>query len=229
MEEVIQNENTDALKDISDAYIAKKKRNRKIAFSIISFVTLALATIIIVLSCVKVNTKPAFIKDVSRYEITVKENSSMIVYENGEDKFKEFDKLFNEAFSLNYLTALFTGKLGGYELNSSNETTDNFYSDTQQNIGMSSILKNALGDNYVKVKFNEEKEVKYSNGKTYTSKYDSTVPLVFDELYFSLNSDNEDSTLTFYMGTRGYLQGVKITKITIKANTYSLYNYVVEN
>lgn len=229
MEENVLNNENDSLKAISDVYLAKKKRNRKIAFSIISLLTLALATVIIVLSCVRVNFKPAFIDNAVRYEITLKENSSTVVYEESEEKFKQFDKIFEETFSLNYLTALFSGKLGGYEINSDNETTENFYSNTQENIGMSSALKSALGDNYVKVKFAEEKEVQYSNGKAYKSKYNSSVSLVFDELYFNLNTTDAEDNLTFYMGTRGYLSGTKITKITIKANTYALYDYVLNS
>ena len=220
-----QDENVDnVLNSVSDQYLAKRKRNRKITFSIISFIVLALATIIIVMSCVKVNIKPQFIDDATSYRVTIN-GSDKLLLEEGNEEFAEFDELFDETFSLNYLTALFSGKLGGYKINASDETKDYFYSDTKNNKGMSTSLKNALGDSYVRVKFGEEKEVTYSNGKTYMSKYNTNSKLVFDELYFNLSETNEEGSLTFYLGTRGYLSGTRITKITIEANTYALYEF----
>lgn len=220
-----QDENVDnVLNSVSDQYLAKRKKRRKITFSIISFIVLALATIIIVMSSVKVNTKPAFIDDAVSYRVTI-DGKDKLLLEQEDEEFAEFDKLFDETFSLNYLTALFTGKLGGYEINANDETTDNFYSDTKNNTGMSSALKSALGDSYVRVKFAEEKEVAYSNGKAYMSKYNTNSKLVFNELYFNLSENNEDASLTFYLGTRGYLSGTRITKITIEANTYALYEF----
>lgn len=228
MEETTQQAHDDTLYSISDEYLAKKKRNRKIIFSVISFVALVLAVAIIVMSSVKVSFKPKFIEGAVRYEITLKENSTAIVYESTDKGFKEFDQLFEETFSANYLTALFDGKLKGYEINSKDETTDDFYSDNDNRIGMGPKLKTALGDNYVRVKFDKERKLTYSNGKTYKSSYDLGASLVFDELYFNINNKNEDSTLTFYLGTRGVYK-TKITKISVEANTYSLYKYALEN
>lgn len=225
-----QDENVNnVLNSVSDEYLAKKKKNRKITFSLISFFVLALATVIIVLSCVRVNLKPEFIDNAVRYEITTKGNSTTMVYESTDEGFKEFDKLFDEAFSLSYLTALFSGKLGGYELNASDETNEYYYSDTKNNTGMSTTLKNALGSNYVRVVFDEEKQVKYSNGDVYKSKYNSDYDLKFEELYFNLHDTTEDETLTFYLGTNGYSSGTRITKITVKANTYSLYKFAIND
>lgn len=215
------------LNSVSDEYLSKKKRNRKITFSIISFIMLALSVVIIVMSCIKINIKPDFFGDVKSFSITTK--SSYIVLDESNEEFEEFNELFDESFSYNYLTALFAGKLGGYEINSDDETKDYFYSDTTNNTGMSAELKSALGDNYVRVKFNEDKTVKYSNGKTYKSRYNTDATLVFNELYFNLNDTNEESELTFYLGTRGYLSGTRITKITVEANTYSLYEFATNN
>jgi len=221
-------EELDLLDSVNIEYLSKKKRNRKIVFSAISFLVLALATIIIVMSCIKVNLKPSFIEGVTRYEITVN-SSTPITYEKGDKGFKEFDNLFEETFSINYLTALFTGKLGGYEINSEDETKDYFYSDTSNNKGMSSTLKNYIGKNYVRVVFDKEKTVRYSNGEAYKSQFNTNTNLVFTELYFALNTTQDDESLTFYLGTNGYLSGTRITKIKVEANTYSLYEYATQD
>lgn len=222
-------ENENVLDSISDQYLAKKKRNRKIIFSLISFVVFALAIIIIVMSCVKVNIKPKFIDNAVRYEVTINSAEKLSLDKTSEE-FDDFDKLFDEAFSYNYLTALFDGKLSGYTIKDENETNDNFYSDTKNNTGMSSALKSALGKNYVRVKFDEDKTVKYSNGKTYYTKYNTSLPLKFNELYFNINSSDETSKITFYLGTfGGAVNTVKITKITVEANAYSLYKFAAED
>lgn len=227
--EVVKEENVDeVLSSVNDEYIAKRKRNRKISFSIISFLVLALAVVIIVMSSVKVNLKPEFIDDAISYRITIN-NVDKLLLDQSSEEFDDFDKLFDETFSINYLTALFSGKLGGYEIKSEDETTNYFYSDTKNNTGMSSSLKSSLGSNYVRVKFADEKQVKYSNGKVYKSQYNSNADLKFDELYFALSNSEQTETLTFYLGTRGYLSGTRITKITVQANTYSLYEFVTQD
>lgn len=221
------NDDKDLLEAVNVEYLSKKKRNRKIIFSIISFITLALATMIIVMSCIKVNLKPEFIKGASRYEITI--NSSSTTYEKGDKGFEKFDEQFNKAFSINYLTALFDGKLGGYDIKEDDETKEKFYSDTTNNIGMSTDLKNHLGKNYVRVIFDSPKVVTYSNGKEYKCKLNSDYNLKFTELYFPLTSNQEEETLTFYLGTNGYRSYTTITKITVEANSYSLYKFVAED
>lgn len=226
---IVQEENVDSvLNSVGDEYLAKKKRNRKIAFSIISFLTLALAVVIIVMSCVKVNLKPSFISDATSYRITINNTDKMLLDESSEE-FDKFDNLFEESFSMNYLTALFSGKLGGYDINDDDETTDYFYSDTTNNTGISTKLKSELGSNYVRVKFAEEKVVKYSNGETYKSKYNSANELKFSELYFNLTTSEDVETITFYIGTNGYLSGTRITKITVEANTYALYEFATQD
>ena len=224
---VIEENKSDNIISIDDQYISKKKRKRKIIFSVISFLTFALATIIIVMSCVKVNLKPEFISDAMSYRITIN-NSDKILLDESNEEFEEFDKIFEDSFSINYLSALFTGKLGGYELTDENETSDIFYSSTTGLTGMSTTLKNALGSNYVRVKFDQDKVVKYSNGEVYKSKNNTEYQLTFNELYFKLSTSESEETTTFYLGTKGYLSGTRIFKITVKANTYSLYNYAKE-
>ena len=222
--QTVQEENVDSvLNSVSDQYLAKKKKNRKITFSIISIVVLLLSVAIIVMSCVKINTKPAFIKGATSYQVTINNSEKLLLDETNEE-FDEFDKLFDETFSYNYLNALFAGKLGGYDIC---ETTSNFYSDTKNNTGMSTTLKNQLGSNYVRVKFDEDKTIKYSNGKEYKSIYYSDYSITFNELYFNLNTSDEESEITFYIGAKGYLKG--ITKITIEANTYALYDFATNN
>ena len=141
------NQNVDnLLQSVSDEYLAKKRKNRKIVYSIISGLILALAIVIITLSCITVNLKPSFTEGGAVFTITIN-GSNKMTFEDSDEQYQEFNKLYTEAFTSTYLTALFSGKLEKYTIN---ETSDNFYSDTLNNTGMSSTLSSALGSNYVR-------------------------------------------------------------------------------
>ena len=62
----------------------------------------------------------------------------------------------------------------------------------------------------------------------------SAYELRYNDVYFSINTEDKDSELTFYFGAYCYAdEEVKvkprITKITIRANTYALYDYIQNN
>ena len=228
MESVKTTENTEnvekLLDSVSDEYLAKKKRTRIISYSILLFIILALATIIIVMSAIKVDLKPKFIENASSYRVTIS-NSEVMTLDSDSKQYKEFNKIYLNSFKTQYLTALFTGKLGGYEID---ETFDYFYADTTNSTGMSSTLKSSLGANYVRVYFDEPKTILKSNGEIYHSKINSDTTLSFNEMYFNLSSDNKEDDLVFYFGAIGYLSRARIVKITVRANTYNLFKFVTE-
>lgn len=225
-EENKEHEVEHVLNSVSDEYLNKKKRTRTITYSALLSVILALATIIIILSSIRVDLKPKFISDPSSYSIYISGTEKMYIDE-GSEEYEEFYKAYKDSFNISYLSALFTGKLGAYKIE---ESTNQFYSNGTAKTGMSNILKTALGNNYVKLSYATEQQVKKANGDIYYSIYHSTeYDLKYEDVYFTLNTENKDSNLTFYFGTTGTGSGYTITKISVRANTYALYDFVTEN
>ncbi len=227
MEESIKNESVEVenlLNSVSDEYLAKRKKTRIISYSIILTIVLALAVTIITLSCIKVDLKPSFITDASSYRVTIS-NTEVMTIDESNDEFKEFNNIYLNSFNSHYLTALFTGRLGGYKIE---ETYDYFYSDTANSTGMSTALKNALGSDYVRAIFDESKQILNSDGSVYYSKVNTDTTLSFNEMYFSLSDSKSEHDLVFYFGVTGYYSRARILKITVRANTYDLYKFVTE-
>ncbi len=215
-----ENDNVDnLLNSLSDEYLAKKKRTRIISFSIISFLVFALAVVIIVLSCVKVDLKPKFLGEALNYRVNIS-NSVVSLDESNED-FNKFNKIFDESFKSQYLTAIFTGKLGGYTIE---ETYKQFYSSNSTN--PNSIWRSELGDNYVRVNFVETKQILNSNGSVYYSNTNSNKTFTFNQMYFNLSTQDSQQDLVLYIG--GILEGTSSTrliKIKVRANTHNLYKF----
>ncbi len=219
------NENVEnVLNSVSDAYLAKKKRSRIISFSIISGIILALAIAIIVMSCIKVDLYPKFMGKVSSYQVNISGSTPMTLVENTDD-YDEFNNIYLETFQTQYLTALFTGRLGGYTLQ---DTQYDFYAKNSQTV-ISDELRKRLGENYVKVSFAEDKQILNSNGSIFKSSFNTDKSFTFNEMYFSINTKNSQSDTTLYLG--GKLEGtdaVRIIEINLRANTYDLYKFATK-
>ena len=231
MEETIQDqteqkETADSvLLSVSYEYLAKKKRKRKITFSIICGLIVALAVTIIVLAAVKTNLKPFFIERPDNIEVYI---DGDMHFTPNDDNYDEFYDIYDNSFKTSILTAMFTGKLGGYDIV---ETNQYFYSSASSTTGMSSDLINALGENYVHLYYEQAQTMYSANGKEYYSIRNTDEYLLsFKDVYFNISAENADHELTFYFGTssQNYSNG-RITKITIRANTYALYDYVANN
>lgn len=224
-ESYVEDENIEkVLESVSDEILAKKKRKRIITYSIISSIVFILATLIVVLSCVKIDLRPSFMGDALSYSITIDGKNYMTLDESSEE-YDEFNQTYLKSFKTQYLTALFTGRLGGFTIT---ETPSNFYASTSSKTP-SSTLKSELGKNYVRVLFSEEKQILNSNGKVYYSEYMSNKTFTFDEMYFNLSTENSSQDLTLYLGgKREGTESVRIIKINVRANTYNLYKMVTE-
>ena len=219
--------NVDQLLDsVSDAYLAKKKRTRIISFSIISFIVFALVVSIIVLSCIKVDLRPKFIDKGASYEIHISGQNNLNINPTiTREEYDKFNELFLNSFKTQYLSALFTGKLGGYEVKES--TKEFFYSNTSAATGMTTELQSYVGDNYVKITYDQPIEIKNSKGKTCYTEFDTTKPLMFEDVYFPLNTVDAERDLVFYLGGFGYVSkgNARIVKVSVRANMYDIYNY----
>ncbi len=221
-----ENNADNVLNTVSDEYLTKKKRTRKITYSTILSIIFAIATIIIVMSSVRVDLKPTFIENPSYYSIFISKNEKMHIDETGE-YYEEFYDKYQNSFNVSYLTALFTGKLGAYKIE---ETSDKFYLNETNKSGISKTLESLLGNHYVKLSYLNEQQMKTADGKVYYSVFNSNeYDLKYEDIYFNITSENVDSELTFYFGTTGAGLGYTITKITVRANTYELYKFATEN
>lgn len=230
-----ENENLENVyKSVSDEYIKKNRKKRVISFSIISSLLLILSIAIITLACVKIDLSPKFIAEPSRYQIVTSNTSATIDSES--ENYDEFISKYNSCFSTSVLTALFTGNLGGYRVE---ESSKYFYSSETSGVGsgISSSLKDSLGSNYIHLYYGVEQKIYANNGKIYHSAFNTTdYQLSYTDVYIPLSTTNESKDVTFYFGTKLYSQSTDtinsgkatITSITVRANTYALYD-MIEN
>lgn len=222
---VPENDVDKVLNSVSDEYLSKKKRKRQITYSSLLSIIFIIATIIIVMSSVRVDLKPQFIENPTSYSIYINKDPKVRIDETDED-YEEFYEKYQNSFNVSYLTALFTGKLGAYKIE---ETRDDFYLNESGKTGISTALSNALGENYVWLSYLNEQQMKSADGKVYYSVFNTNeYELKYEDVYFNISNKNEDAELTFYFGTTGAGLGYTITKITVRANTYSLYEFATK-
>ena len=211
------------LNSVNEEYLSKKKKTSKIVYSIVLSIILALSITIIVLSSINVNLKPSFIKEASSYNITLDGTENKINIDESSSEYKEFNNIYLKSFEMKYLKALFSGNLGSYRIV---ETYDDYFS-SSSSTSLHSNLKSQLGQNYVKVNFDEPLTLKDSSGKVYKSVNTSNTILKFQKMAFSISGENAEKDVVFYLGTfSDDLPKARVTKITIKANLSKLYDFV---
>lgn len=226
MENTAQEKADNVLETVSDEYLRKKKRNNRIIFSVISFVVLALAIVIITLSCVRIDLKPYFISEPTSIMVYI--NNSWRFTPNDEN-YEEFYDIYDSSFNSSIMTALFTGKLGAYEIEEGAMSGNAFYSNASERRGMSDRLRSLLGDNYVHLHYGQEQQLYNADRSIYYSRRNTLEwNLVYTDVYFNLTSENVDHELTFYFGTYYGSNTPWITTITIRANTFALYDYCID-
>ena len=231
-DQVVENENNvqeslsdtnvdNVLDSVSDEYLRKRKRTKTISYASILGVMLALAIVIIIMSVVRVDLRPAFISNPTYYSICTSNKDEIFIDENSEE-YEEFYDAYKNSFNISYLTALFTGKLGAYTIE---ESLESFYKKNTKEIAFSS----ELGSDYVKLSYSFPQELKSPNGKPYYSDSNTNESLLtYEEVYFPIYNENSDKELTFYFGTTGAGYGYTITRITVRANTHALYEFATK-
>ncbi len=221
----VKNDENDVLNSVSDEYLAKRKRKKIITFSLISGFTLLISLVIIILACIKIDTKPKFIENNPlTYDIYLETGEPSLNLEQTDPEYEEFNNRVNSIFKTQLLTAMFTGRLKGYDIN---ETTSSFYSSTSAKTGQSSELKNRLNTSYIRIKYDHDIKLLNKDGSEYKSVWSPSYTLTFNEMYFNIYDTNQEHEVTLLLATDGYLTG-RITEVKVKVNTYSLYQYVAE-
>lgn len=214
----------ETLESVSDRILNKKKKKRKITLAIISAVVLIIAIAIITLASIKVDLKPYFIVEPSRYTV-VFDGKTVGNYSQDDEGYQKLNKELKNSFVQPVLTAIFNGQLGGYNINEGS-LGEKFYNDSQAQTGMSSALSSYVGSSYIQLHygieqtmFNDDKSVFYSS--IYTNKYE----LKYVDIYIPIQESSEN--VTIYFGTYGeHVQSAYISSITIKVNTAQIYDYI---
>jgi len=189
-----------------------KKSTKAVAIVILSIV-FAISLFVLISSLAKVDLNPKFVSqpdEIYVYKANSAVPSGQITKDD--DLHEEFLGYYNNMFSSSFLSALFGGRLSGYELSSNQIST-------------SQKIYNQFENPYVKFKYDSEIALTYKNGREYKSKYDSTKTVTFKELYFEVDETNGLSEFKIYViDYNSSLSGDKThyVEVTLRANTYDL-------
>lgn len=208
--------------NIDELYLQHRAKKKKMYYIIGIAVAFLLALVIVIMACVPLDLRPGFItkpNDVVVYSEDIPSGStSMDDASEHQEGYNTFIGIYNNMFRISLLSALFTGHLGGYVID---ETVQEFDTST-------SNLQAMMGSNFVKLHFDNEMKFKFSNGKDYVSKFDESYKLTFQNVYFPFSKDNKVNDVTFYFETFGNRSRATITKITLRANTYLIYDSLAD-
>jgi hypothetical protein len=212
------------INSVQDAYLEKQLKTRKIAFSTILALVLALAIVIITLGCVKFDARPAFVTEPD--QVTIVTENGKERFDSSMEEYQTFNTLYNEMFNISYLSAIFSGEVGGYRIVEnvgSEKQIVNWYTNSNETT-FSQDVTSALGSNYVQLHFNEKKKLINSNGSDYVSVNNREYQLSYTDVFFAISEENAVKDFTFLFAINGNNgDRTTITKITLKANTSMLF------
>lgn len=196
--------------------LRKKKTNRIVAFSLLGLV-LVIVVLIIVGACVPVNLKPYLIGSPDRVTI-YNQTSTYGEFDADQQKYSQFMEEFDDVFEASFLVAMFSGRLGDYQITGQAENTL-----------LSSVISNLQSGYYVEFKYDLPQTLTYNDGSAYNDIYNNNRTLSFTSLYFAISQTDELVDLEIYVGVK-YSDAENAptyaVKVTQKANTYSLYENI---
>ena len=199
--------------------IAEKKKKKKLLISILSLSFIFLISLtIILLAVINVDLRPSVITNPSSIYFN---GQSTVQYDKNDSEYEEFMKEYNKAFNSSYLTSIFSGRLGGYEIIEEHLTT---------------LPEEVKNENYVTFLYKSEEDyitLTKSDGKTYYSKYNSNYSIDFYEVTFKLSSEDKIEDMTMYLkynwNTSNSGTGKNYyAELKLKGNTFKL-NEIYEN
>lgn len=193
--------------------LRKKKTNRIVAFSLLGLV-LVIMVLIIVGACVPVNLKPYLIGSPDRVTI-YNQTSTYGEFDADQQKYSQFMEEFDDVFEASFLVAMFSGRLGDYQITGQAENTL-----------LSSVISNLQSGYYVEFKYDLPQTLTYNDGSAYNDIYNNNRTLSFTSLYFAISQTDELVDLEIYVGVKysdAENASTYAVKVTQKANTYSLY------
>lgn len=208
--------------------LLKRKQQKRTATLIGMCFAFVLALVVIILAAVPVSLKPNCMEkgfySVALYPGTTASGGSF--YE-GEDKYKQFIKAYDKAFSQPYIAAIFSGSLFSYDIEENMATVSSLIGP-----GGSLVQNNQY---YVRLRYAEEQKLTNRNGKLYKSRLSNSTwdgKLTFTEVYFEVSQKAGIQETKVYVVANGYPITNKdtttiesrIITITVKADTHAIYN-----
>lgn len=208
--------------------LLKRKQQKRTATLIGMCFAFVLALVVIILAAVPVSLKPNCMEkgfySVALYPGTTASGGSF--YE-GEDKYKQFIKAYDKAFSQPYIAAIFSGSLFSYDIEENMATVSSVIGP-----GGSLVQNNQY---YVRLRYAEEQKLTNRNGKLYKSRLSNSTwdgKLTFTEVYFEVSQKAGIQETKVYVVANGYpvkngdttTIESRIITITVKADTHAIYN-----
>ena len=208
--------------------LLKRKQQKRTATLIGMCFVFVLALVVIILAAVPVSLKPNCMEkgfySVALYPGTTASGGSF--YE-GEDKYKQFIKAYDKAFSQPYIAAIFSGSLFSYDIEENMATVSSVIGP-----GGSLVQNNQY---YVRLRYVEEQKLTNRNGKLYKSRLSNSTwdgKLTFTEVYFEVSQKAGIQETKVYVVANGYpvkngdttTIESRIITITVKADTHAIYN-----
>lgn len=209
--------------------LLKRKQSKKMATFIGMCFAFVLAVVVIVLAAVPVSLKPKCVDSGFASVALFPGTTNGVSYTQGEEGYKEFMKFYDKSFSQSYISAIFSGSLYSYDI-------EEKYEDVNKVLGTSGEL---ISNNtyYVRLRYAEEQVFTHQNGKAYVSNYSNSKwadgKLTFTDVYVVVNNTSGFQKTEVYVVVNypdfdedGNKVGTKkrLITITVKANTYEIYN-----
>lgn len=181
-----------------------KKISQIVAYSVLGILVVGL----ILCSILKISFKPEIVipttAEVGKIKISTTDGTAKVESNSQNIGMKGFEGKFNSAFELTILNALFSGKMGS-KVNREKVTS----------------LPNRTGYEVLFI-YNNEQTLKV-NGEEVTVANNSTTPIKYNRVVFSVNQDKGMVTTSLYFYTNGASAYYQITTL---ANFDGLYDYI---
>ena len=219
-EKIVQMADDEVYAKLETEKLLRRKKKKTIVASIAMAITFAFVVTFIVLASVPVSLRPYCVNNdfaVVRFSDANGTLFGGVLSKEEESQKKNFEKfvtLFDKSFEQTYISAIFSGSLGGYEIN---ENYNDFVS------AKSTLI--AEGKKFVSLEYDAEKTLTYQNGKQYISKYTSNEgALTFKNAWIEISDKDAFADTNIYLNvTYPNGQAGKLIVITIKANTYKIF------
>ena len=171
--------------------------------SVLALCTLLVAAII-TLSAVKVNNLPN-LGNPDWIMIYSSASSSERVLTKGQEKYDEFVETFNDCFTEQLISALFSGRIkGDYDVNA-----DGNVSPTKP---------------YVKYKFDNAQTLTIK-GETIYDPSNTTKEVTYNEVYFNVSENNEKKDVKIYLRNSS---SKSVYSFIVYVNLYDVFEFIAE-
>lgn len=206
---------------VLNALVKKQKFRKRITSLFVLGVAIALIVTLIVLSSIGVTVKYPFLSQTKPESIQVVVDGESRTYTKEHDSFEGIYAKYEQAFSMPYLTALFTAQTGSYNLQASEDGSE---------LASESALPTNLGTNYIKVHFDQDQTIFNADGSVYKSiVMPATEKLTYRDFYFKLQEENGFEDVQILIAVKGNTTNEthrRVMTVEFRVNLYSFSQYV---